>query len=616
MKGSCPLGELSVPDLVSTSTEDSESEFSSSCGGGGAPDVSYTFTAPADGTYHFTATSPDGVVDPILAVFDGVCSGEEITCNNNFAQAPDTAARVEVALAAGEVVTVVVDGFSVSPGAVDLEVLGFISEGCPDGDLGATTSATVSGSTAMTGDDAFSFDCGGAGASDAIYSFTAPEAGFYAVDTAGSAFDTVLSAVESCSGGEFICNDDVDKESATSAFTLPLAAGQQVFFAVDGADGDAGDFTLNVGDFDACPDLEIPSALPVQISGTNEGSTTHVRGECGGNGPEVAYSFVPPATGTYVFDTFPNEGMPILDTVLYVYEGTTCGSAEPVGCNEDADILSGYSRLIVDLVGGQPYTVLVDGWSVVSIGDYVLNVELQECGNGTVEFGESCDTDALEGEDCLSLGFGGGTLACSETCEFDTSACETCGTSTVEGTDQCDGVALGEQTCADFGFAGGALDCADDCTVDTAQCSDDVVVYCSSPELVIDSAISPTLDTISVPDIGTVADVDLFVFLTHTWSRDLNILLSAEPLGVSNDIVLGQCGPADDMFAFFNDEGSANAGEDCVAPFAIEGNLLPAAPLSAYDGSSAEGDWTLSVTDTFPGDVGTLHDWCIYFTLE
>ena len=52
-----------LPDLVNANTSGQDSEFTNSCGGGGAPDVSYTLTAPADGTYFFTATSPDGVVD-------------------------------------------------------------------------------------------------------------------------------------------------------------------------------------------------------------------------------------------------------------------------------------------------------------------------------------------------------------------------------------------------------------------------------------------------------------------------------------------------------------------------------------------------------------------------
>ncbi len=46
------------------------------------------------------------------------------------------------------------------------------------------------------------------------------------------------------------------------------------------------------------------------------------------------------------------------------------------------------------------------------------------CGNGVVEAGEECDGSALAGETCASQGFENGTLKCSNSCEFDVSACE------------------------------------------------------------------------------------------------------------------------------------------------------------------------------------------------
>ncbi|MCS6926816.1 MAG: YncE family protein, partial [Candidatus Binatia bacterium] len=45
------------------------------------------------------------------------------------------------------------------------------------------------------------------------------------------------------------------------------------------------------------------------------------------------------------------------------------------------------------------------------------------CGNGNIEANEECDGLTLGGETCTSLGFSGGTLRCSATCEFDTSQC-------------------------------------------------------------------------------------------------------------------------------------------------------------------------------------------------
>ena len=45
------------------------------------------------------------------------------------------------------------------------------------------------------------------------------------------------------------------------------------------------------------------------------------------------------------------------------------------------------------------------------------------CGNGTVDPGENCDGSALGGATCMCLGFQSGTLACSASCQFDTSGC-------------------------------------------------------------------------------------------------------------------------------------------------------------------------------------------------
>ncbi len=45
------------------------------------------------------------------------------------------------------------------------------------------------------------------------------------------------------------------------------------------------------------------------------------------------------------------------------------------------------------------------------------------CDNGIAEFGEACDGENLQGETCQSQGFMYGTLACSSSCEFDTTSC-------------------------------------------------------------------------------------------------------------------------------------------------------------------------------------------------
>lgn len=46
-----------------------------------------------------------------------------------------------------------------------------------------------------------------------------------------------------------------------------------------------------------------------------------------------------------------------------------------------------------------------------------------QCGNGVVEGGEDCEAGVPLAHTCVSLGFSGGTLSCSGSCQYDTSGC-------------------------------------------------------------------------------------------------------------------------------------------------------------------------------------------------
>ncbi len=61
------------------------------------------------------------------------------------------------------------------------------------------------------------------------------------------------------------------------------------------------------------------------------------------------------------------------------------------------------------------------------------------CGNGIAEEGEFCDGNDLKGSTCATVGnFSGGTLACTPTCQWNTSGCEAaCQDLCTEGEQQC-----------------------------------------------------------------------------------------------------------------------------------------------------------------------------------
>jgi len=156
------------------------------------------------------------------------------------------------------------------------------------------------------------------------------------------------------------------------------------------------------------------------------------------------------------------------------------------------------------------------------------------CGDGAITGAEDCDGANLGGETCLSLGFTGGSLSCTN-CAFDTSACtgtgwtcnpayygtndgcdcgcgildpdcadatvascvwcgdagacssdftcsdinpannatciaSVCGDGAITGSEACDGANLGGETCLSLGFTGGSLSCTN-CAFNTSACT-------------------------------------------------------------------------------------------------------------------------------------------------
>jgi len=112
---SCPELVLPAPFLdppcFSThqwETSDQHDDTTGSCGGAGAPDIAFLYTASADGLYTFDAS---GLFDTSLYVLDGAnCDGAELACNDN--QPGTLNSLVHVQLHAGQQVVVVLDGAS------------------------------------------------------------------------------------------------------------------------------------------------------------------------------------------------------------------------------------------------------------------------------------------------------------------------------------------------------------------------------------------------------------------------------------------------------------------------------------------------------------------------
>ncbi|MCG8409593.1 MAG: hypothetical protein MI923_30675 [Phycisphaerales bacterium] len=142
-----------------------------------------------------------------------------------------------------------------------------------------------------------------------------------------------------------------------------------------------------------------------------------------------------------------------------------------------------------------------------------------------------------------------------------------------------------------------------------------------------DDPLGPFLvtDTITVPDVGNVGDVNIGVVMTHTFVGDLKI--SIEHLGTTVVLIeqpgdpTDQTGPftdfgcgEDDYDVVLDDEGAGGTIEDlCQVGMTSPPNYTPNGSLSDFDGMPTAGDWTITVEDVegVGTDVGTFVSWSI-----
>jgi len=141
------------------------------------------------------------------------------------------------------------------------------------------------------------------------------------------------------------------------------------------------------------------------------------------------------------------------------------------------------------------------------------------------------------------------------------------------------------------------------------------------PVIIPDNSTGEITSTLSVPAGTIFSDVDVNVFIRHTWAGDLGAVLTS-PGGISVALFAEPGAPAsqygcngDDINVTLDDD-AANTAEDfeteCGGAIpTISGTYQPIDALSVFNGEDAGGTWILTVSDAFGEDGGQLDSWSI-----
>lgn len=315
------------------------------CTSPGAADRTFRFTAPLTGTYY---------IDTFGTAYDTVLGVQRadtcalLECNDDV-DGGQGESKLTLDLVEGESYLVVVSGANGAVGDFTLNISQ--PPTCAPLALEPGVPRRVTGETPERGDLVHA-SCGGGGSPDALYTFTAPEAGSYVFQaSAVSSTATMITSVHegtSCLGAQLGCG------KGRAAF-VQLDEGQTVLVAVQSDSGFRVDFTLDVIAEPACPLEDLGSALPVSREGDTAMLVDRYPIWCGDilAGREATYRFTAPEAGYYIFDA---EGSSA-GTAIAVREDDGSCTGNDLGCDAGQD---GAARVGVRLAEGQAVVVLVD----------------------------------------------------------------------------------------------------------------------------------------------------------------------------------------------------------------------------------------------------------------
>jgi hypothetical protein len=109
----------------------------------------------------------------------------------------------------------------------------------------------------------------------------------------------------------------------------------------------------------------------------------------------------------------PSASMAITSTSYEIIDGGTSGYGQHSSTSTSYELVGSLDPM-VGYGTSTSYTL-----------DSGSTLHAEYCGDGEINGSESCDGSALNGETCVTQGYDSGTLTCSSSCGFTTSACST-----------------------------------------------------------------------------------------------------------------------------------------------------------------------------------------------
>ena len=145
--------------------------------------------------------------------------------------------------------------------------------------------------------------------------------------------------------------------------------------------------------------------------------------------------------------------------------------------------------------------------------------------------------------------------------------------------------------------------------------------FFDAPLVIPDNDPGGVSTCMTISSSRTIGDLDAGLAIVHRWPGDLIVTLTHDNTGTTVTLIdrpgvpatgVG-CGEEGDDISVILDDEAASLVENACAPATptIDGTFRPNQPLSAFDGESLGGTWTLHLLDDAVVDTGAVNAWAI-----